>query len=146
MSGQEPRRIVVGVDGSPSSVQALAWAVREARLTGGVVDAVCAWQDPASYGWAMAEAEPEIGRLSLETLEKAVAEAGAAAEDTVKILLHAIRQDPAQALIEAAEGADLLVVGTRGHDGFTSLLLGSVSQRCVHHAPCPVVVVRDAKD
>jgi nucleotide-binding universal stress UspA family protein len=146
MSGQERRRIVVGVDGSPSSVQALAWAVREARLTGGLVDAVCAWQYPASYGWAMTEAEPEIGKLSMETLEKAVAEAGAAAEDRVRILLHAVRQDAAEALIEAAKGADLLVVGTRGHDGFARLLLGSVSHRCVHHAPCPVVVVRDAKD
>ena len=57
-----------------------------------------------------------------------------------------IKQDPAQALIEAAAGADLLVVGTRGHSGITSMLLGSVSQRCVHHAPCPVVVVRSQED
>jgi len=141
MSGQE-RHIVVGVDGSPSSVRALAWAIREGRRTGGTVDAICAWQYPATYGWAMTGAEPGIGELSMETLEKAIAEVGAAAEDKVTIRLHAVRQDPAQALIEAAGGADLLVVGTRGHGGFAGTLLGSVSQRCLHHAPCPVVVVR----
>ena len=146
MSRQDPRRIVVGVDGSPSSVRALAWAVRQGRLTGGLVDVICAWQYPASYGWAMADAEPGIGELSMQTLEKAIAEVGAAAEEKARIRLHVIKQDPAQALIEAAAGADLLVVGTRGHSGITSMLLGSVSQRCVHHAPCPVVVVRSQED
>jgi nucleotide-binding universal stress UspA family protein len=107
MSRQEPRRIVVGVDGSPSSVRALAWAVRQGRLTGGLVDVICAWQYPASYGWAMADAEPGIGELSMQTLEKAIAEVGAAAEEKAQIRLHVIKQDPAQALIEAAAGADL---------------------------------------
>ena len=115
--------------------------VREGRLSGGVVDVICAWQYPVSYGWAMADADPEIRELSMETLEKAIAEAGAAAEEKVRIRLHVIEQEPAQALIEAARGADLLVVGSRGHGGLTTMLLGSVSQRCVHHAPCPVVVV-----
>jgi nucleotide-binding universal stress UspA family protein len=89
----------------------------------------------------MTDADPEIRELSMETLEKAIAEAGAAAEEKVRIRLHVIEQEPAQALIEAAKGADLLVVGSRRHGGLTSILLGSVSQRCVHHAPCPVVVV-----
>lgn len=141
MTGQESRRIVVGVDGSPASVGALAWAVREGRLSGGVVDVICAWQYPVSYGWAMAGADPEIRELSMETLEKAIAEVGAAAEEKIRIRLHVIEQEPAQALIEAAKGADLLVVGSRGHGGLTSMRLGSVSQRCIHHGPCPVVVV-----
>ena len=141
MTGQESRRIVVGVDGSPASVRALAWAVREGRLSGGVVEVICAWQYPVGYGWAMTDADPEIRELSMETLEKAIAEAGAAAEEKVRIRLHVIEQEPVQALIEAAKEADLLVVGSRGHGGLTTMLLGSVSQRCVHHAPCPVVVV-----
>ena len=110
------------------------------------MDVICAWQYPASYGWAMADAEPGISELSMQTLEKAIAEVGAAAEEKAQIRLHVIKQDPAQALIEAAAGADLLVVGTRGQSGVTSMLLGSVSQRCVHHAPCPVVVVRSQED
>ncbi|HUZ37785.1 MAG TPA: universal stress protein [Streptosporangiaceae bacterium] len=141
MSGQERRRIVVGVDGSPSSVRALTWAVREAGLSGGVIDAVCAWQYPVSYGWAVAEAEPQLSALSLQALEKAIAEAGAAG-DTVEIRPHVVEQNPAAALLAAAKGADLLVVGSRGHGGFAGMLLGSVSQHCAHHAPCPVVVVR----
>jgi nucleotide-binding universal stress UspA family protein len=52
--------------------------------------------------------------------------------------------NPAQVLLDAARGADLLVVGSRGHGGFAEALLGSVSQHCVHHARCPVVVIRAA--
>jgi nucleotide-binding universal stress UspA family protein len=48
----------------------------------------------------------------------------------------------ADALVQQAEGADLLVVGSRGHGGFSGLLLGSVGQQCAHHAPCPTVIVR----
>ena len=60
----------------------------------------------------------------------------------VQVSSQATEGNAAQVLIDAAEGADLLVVGSRGHGGFTEALLGSVSQHCVHHAPCPVVIVR----
>ncbi len=140
MSG-EGGRIVVGVDGSPSSVRALSWAIRQASRTGSVVDAICAWQYPVSYGWAVTDLDPEIGELATQALEKAIAEARQA-DENVEIRAHVLERSPAQALIEAAEGADLLVVGSRGHGGFTGMLLGSVSQHCVHHAPCPVLVVR----
>ena len=140
----EPPRIVVGVDGSPSSRAALRWAVNQARLTGGTIDAVIAWQIPASmtgYGW-MAPVVPEISfeDIAKHTLEEAVSDvAGSGAVPRVRsLVVHGV---PAQVLLEAAADADLLVVGRRGHGEFAEALLGSVSQHCVHHARCPVVIV-----
>ena len=60
----------------------------------------------------------------------------------VKVSSTVREGNPAKILLEAADGADLLVVGSRGHGGFAEALLGSVSQHCVHHAPCPVVIIR----
>jgi nucleotide-binding universal stress UspA family protein len=145
MSERERGRIVVGVDGSPSSVQALTWAVRQAGRTGAVVAIICAWQYPVSYGWAYAEPDPRLGDLASQAVEKAVAEARQA-DETVGIEAHVVEQNPAQALISASQGADLLVVGSRGHGGFGGMLLGSVSQHCVQHAACPVLVWRDGGD
>lgn len=141
MSGQQQRRIVVGVDGSPSSKRALAWAVHQAELDGSVIDAVCAWQYPISYGWVVTDEDTRIGALAAETLDKVIAEVRRDS-GRVSIRPHVVAQNPARALIDAAEGADLLVIGSRGHGGFTGALLGSVGQHCVHHAPCPVLVIR----
>ena len=143
MSAAEGKRIVVGVDGSPVSIQALEWAVRQAGLTGAVVDAVCAWQFPVSYGWAVTD-DTDYGALAAEALEKAIAEARHL-DESVELRGHVIEQNAAQALLDASHGADLLVVGSRGHGGFTGSLLGSVSNHCVHHATCPVVVIRGTK-
>jgi nucleotide-binding universal stress UspA family protein len=139
-------RIVVGVDGSPSSRQALCWAVRQAELTGGTVDAVIAWQYPVvtgGYGWAPVGmiGDADYG----ETAAKALADTIASTVDPqsdVRIQQLVVRDIPAQALLRAAARADLLVLGSRGHGGFAGALLGSVSQHCVHHAPCPVVIIR----
>ena len=60
----------------------------------------------------------------------------------VEMSISAVEGDPARVLLEAAHDADVLVAGSRGHSGVASLLLGSVSQHCAHHAPCPVVIVR----
>jgi nucleotide-binding universal stress UspA family protein len=140
VSAAEGKRIVVGVDGSPASIQALAWAVRQARLTGAVVDAVCAWQFPVSYGWAVTD-DTDYSALAAEALEKSIAEARQL-DETVEIRGHVVEQNAAQALLDAAQGAELLVVGSRGHGGFAGALLGSVSNHCVHHAGCPVLVIR----
>ena len=141
--------IVVGVDGSPSSLVALQWAVRQAGLTGGSVEAVMAWYYPATmtgYGWApVALVEP--GEYE-ENAQKALAEAVAAVDTggrDVPISTSLRPGNPAQILIDAAADADLLVVGSRGHGGFAEVLLGSVSMHCVHHAPCPVAVIRPAR-
>jgi nucleotide-binding universal stress UspA family protein len=139
-------RIVVGVDGSPTSRAALRWAVRQAKLTDGTVDAVIAWEIPMvlqSYGWAPIYVE-EAGDFkgnARKTLDTVISEeVGPADSQRVRSLV--VNGHPAQALIDAADGADLLVVGSRGHGSFAEALLGSVSQHCAHHAPCPVLVVR----
>lgn len=134
------RRIVVGVDGSAPSKAALAWAVRQAALTGAVVEAVIAWEQPDAYGLG-----PSLG-ADLKNVAAAVA-ADAIAEVTgpggpVKIRSKVEKGHAARVLIDASAGADLLVVGSRGHGGFVGALLGSVSQHCTQHAACPVVVIR----
>jgi nucleotide-binding universal stress UspA family protein len=140
------QRIVVGVDGSARSKAALAWAVREAELTGATVEAVMAWHYPAMYGgyaWApVAAMEAEDFRtVSAHELSKAIAETTDPA-GPVKISTTVREGDAAEVLLDVADGADMLVVGSRGHSGFTGALLGSVSQHCAHHAPCPIVIIR----
>lgn len=142
-------RIVAGVDGSPSSLEALRWAIRQAELTGATVDAVIAWQYPVAvggFGWAPASSlddNTDYGELAAKTLSAVVADLHLPADVLVRQVVEA--GNPAQVLLSVANGADLLVVGNRGHGGFTEALLGSVSQRCVHHARCPVVVVHGAR-
>jgi nucleotide-binding universal stress UspA family protein len=145
--GRDGGRIVVGVDGSDSSLAALAWAVRQAALTGAGVEAVIAWQIPVAYGYGytMAEAIPELEKAAGQVLDEAVTEAAKRAPD-VRIRPVVVQDNAVRALLDLARGADLLVVGSRGHGGFTEALLGSVSQHAVHYAECPVVVVRGPRD
>jgi nucleotide-binding universal stress UspA family protein len=143
-AGDKAPRIVAGVDGSASARSVLRWAVRQAELTGGSVDAVIAWHYPAAYGgYGMAP----VGVSEVDFAgwaEKTVAEevAAATADSAVDVRTQVTEGSPARVLLDAAEGADLLVVGSRGHGGFAEALLGSVGQHCVHHARCPVVVIR----
>ncbi|MER7552028.1 MULTISPECIES: universal stress protein [Streptomyces] len=138
-------RIVVGVDGSDSSIKALHWAVRQAELTGATVEAVNSWEYPATSWASMMPGMPEdfdpqaLATVSLtEALEEALGAEGAAAVSKIVVI-----GNPAQALLDRAKGADLLVVGARGHTGLKATLLGSVSLHVTQHAPCPVTVVRD---
>jgi nucleotide-binding universal stress UspA family protein len=138
-------RIVAGVDGSPASLAALRWAVRQAEVTGGLVDAVMAWEFPVvggSYGWAPTVPfdDTDYSELAAKTLSAAVAEAGPPAGVTVNQIVS--EGNAAQVLLDAAKDADIIVVGNRGHGAFADALIGSVSVRCLHHATCPVVVVR----
>jgi nucleotide-binding universal stress UspA family protein len=138
------RRIVVGVDGSVSSKAALAWAVEQARLTGAVVEAVIAWEIPVTprNPWPVA-VFTDFKSIAGQTLAEAIAEASGSAGQ-VEIRPEVVEGNAAQVLLDASAGADLLVVGSRGHGGFVGALLGSVSQHCVHHSGCPVVVIRDS--
>ena len=150
MPGQEHRaesRIVAGVDGSPSSLSALRWAVRQAGLTGAAVDAVIAWHYPVIVGggYGVAPMVTAGGFDFKENAEKVLADAISSVVDpgsSVPVHARAVEGNPARVLLDASEDADLLVVGSRGHGGFTEALLGSVGQHCVHHARCPVIVIR----
>ncbi|HLF41790.1 MAG TPA: universal stress protein [Acidimicrobiia bacterium] len=136
-------RIVVGVDGSEASLAALAWAVEEARLRDATLDLVHAWT-PFRFeptGESLPVPEEELLEQSRVLLEDALARSGAR-EAGVDARCQAVVDGAAHALLEAAEGAELLVVGARGLGGFKSLLLGSVSQQVLQHAPCPVAVIR----
>ncbi len=137
-------RVVVGVDGSSGAQAALEFAVAEAALRGASVHAVHSWQCPVSDGgWVVPVTEYETyarGVLADAVARAAPAEVHRLTEPPVTSDLQ--EGHPAERLLAAARGAALLVVGSRGHGGFVGLLLGSVSQYCITHATCPVVVVR----
>jgi nucleotide-binding universal stress UspA family protein len=151
--------VVVGVDGSAGSAEALRWALAEARLRKSPLRAVHAWM--FGYVGGTIDGYPSLGgsldaygslgidpgdlhRAAEDLLDRALADAGADTEG-VEIERQVVQGSAAEALLAAADENDLLVVGSRGHGGFAELLLGSVSQQCVHHAPCPVVVVHSQK-
>jgi len=139
-------RIVVGVDGSASSRTALRWAVRQANLTNGTVDAVLAWEIPIvlqSYNMGPIYVDQDGGfeEDAKKTVEAVISEEVEPA-DNQRVRRLVINGHPAQVLLDVAAGADLLVVGSRGHGKFAEALLGSVSQNCAHHASCPVLIMR----
>ncbi|MFX1821283.1 universal stress protein [Pseudarthrobacter sp. CC4] len=140
MDGDAGFRIVAGVDGSDASQLALEWAVTEARLRGGQVRAVTAWEfPPVTVGMEGLIHDPDLfpqaaRRLQGEALKKL--DSG-----DVSVTGDVVRGPAAPVLLKAAVDADLLVVGSRGLGGFTGLLLGSVSTQILHHSPCPVLVV-----
>lgn len=142
-SGEHDHRIVVGVDGSQSSISALAWAARQARLTGAVVEAVTAWQYPNAYGDPMPVMGVDFAELATKTVRDAIAEV-TTGTGAGPIRYKVIEGNAARVLIDESAGADLLVVGSRGHGGFVEALLGSTGQHAVHYARCPVVVIRDS--
>ncbi len=147
MSARTPR-VVVGVDGSPNSVAALKFAAEEARLRHAELHVVHAWNynptPPAfapmpSLGPSVVEQEESAGRV----LAACVAEALGDNPDLV-VVETLVNAPAAEALRDTAAGADVLVVGARGHTGFIGAVLGSIAVSVVKHAPCPVVVVPSA--
>lgn len=134
--------MVVGADGTPCSEEAVRWAAHQAELCGCELQIVVVWHWPVNYGFpapmvsgfdpaaqAMATVDEQVEELRREhpalTVRTAVVEGAAG-----------------PVLVEMSHGAELLVVGTRGHGGLVGLVIGSVSEHCVTHAHCPVVVVR----
>jgi nucleotide-binding universal stress UspA family protein len=139
------RRIVVGIDGSHSSEAALNWALRQADLTGSTIQAVTTWEWPTGGGMGMATPtgfDPKADATKVLSDAIASAEPG---HDDVSIESTIVGGPAGMALVEASRGADLLVVGSRGHHELVSVVLGSVSEHCVTHAHSPVLVVRDGE-
>jgi nucleotide-binding universal stress UspA family protein len=136
------RRIVVGVDGSASSNEALEWAGQQAELTGASIDAVTAWHWPTSYGYPTPVASDfDPAAVATSVLKEATTPLRGA-HPGIEIRTIVVEGHPAQVLVDASQDAELLVVGSRGHGEFGGMLLGSVSEFCATHAHCPVLVIR----
>lgn len=132
-------RVVVGVDGSPHSAAALRWAISEAAGHHGEVVAVLAWQMPfvsIPGAYDRAEMEQSYKDYLLQAISDAVP------SPSVPLISVVAEGEPIESLIEAAKGADLLVLGIKGHSRYAGLMLGSVSAACAANAPCPVVLLR----
>jgi nucleotide-binding universal stress UspA family protein len=143
-SDEEPR-IVVGVDGFESSKAALRWAIHQAKLTGAEVEAITAWHIPTGTGWIPTPDMPDYQDDAFTILTEAMAEMSAVDPD-VKVCPRIVEGRAGQVLVDAADGAALLVVGSRGHRGLAEALLGSVGQYCANNASCPVVIIRGKRE
>lgn len=137
-------KIVVGVDGSAGSREALRWAFAEAQIRNATLEAVIVWQYPVTASlptFGVMDTPADFQSEARTTLIEILASEGITAEAPIPVSTLVAEGNPARALLDASSEADLLVVGSRGHGGFTGVLVGSISQQCVHHASCPVVVV-----
>lgn len=140
----ERDRIVVGVDDSEPAATALRWALDEGRVRQATVEVVHGWDLP--YIDSLFVPITDRGTDDYERVPAGMVDEILAGADTAglpePVVRTVARSDPAAAILEAAERADLVVIGSRGRGGFAGLLLGSVSDQVAQHAPCPVVVVR----
>ena len=140
-------RVVVGVDGSDGSYGALRFGMEEATRRRAQLDVVHVWHqvEPigplAAQAWAYRASAETAGKELVDAMTARLRPASASHPGPKSIERISMEGYPSRALVSCAQGADLLVVGARGRGGFTGLLLGSVSLRCLHHAPCPIAVV-----
>lgn len=138
-------RIVIGYDGSPAARVALERAAEMAEARHGILDVVTAWHSPAGFAGHPAGSRwsprDDAGRMLRDGIH---AQFGDSVPEWVRA--HLPEGPSARMLIDASEGADTLVVGSRGHGGFVGLLLGSVSAACAEHATCPVLIVHEDED
>jgi nucleotide-binding universal stress UspA family protein len=137
--------IVVGVDGSTCARDALRFALDEARLRNGALRVVTAWHvPPMAYSGGFAPVvDPREYEEYAETVGRQALAALREEREGVDVQCVTKEGQAARVLLEQSQGADLLVVGSRGHGGFAGLLLGSVGQQVAHHAACPVVIVHE---
>lgn len=135
------RRIVVGVDGSDGSAKALDWAIAEAVRSPASLELVTAWMFPMALGYVFAKTPDEVRQQVQQIADTSVSHVVAIAADvSVRSILREAEAGPA--LVDLSTGADLLVVGSRGHGGLREVLLGSVGTYCSRHSHCPTVIVR----
>jgi nucleotide-binding universal stress UspA family protein len=139
--GVSMKKIVVGIDGSPTSEEALRWAMEEAKLAGAELVVLHGWHYPYPGG-----PRDEMRVDALAQLEASIEAVGPRTEGDVSVHAKLIEGQAAEALIHESADADLLVVGSRGRGGFKAMLLGSTSRAVVQHASCPVAVIRHRTD
>src|SRR5207253_1009261 len=125
------RLVVVGTDGSVEADKAVAWAADYVRRTGGTLELITTWSWPMTYGAPAGIPNYLPEKDAHDVIDKAVANAGLQVEHVRTVVVNG---QAAQVLCERSDDADLLVIGSRGHGGFAGMLLGSVSNYCVHHA------------
>ena len=133
----------MGVDGSPSSNAALLWAADEAASTGSQLKLFHTWEWLTSAGWAMVPTDFDPSHDAQTVLDRAV-EPVLGTHPDLEISAVVAEGQAAEVLTNASTGAELLVVGSRGHGEVSGMLLGSVSDYCITHAHCPVLVMRGA--
>ncbi|MFE4968184.1 universal stress protein [Streptomyces sp. NPDC056660] len=138
-------RVVVGVDGSPASYAALHWAVRYAGLVEGTVEAIAAWELQGLQNWSGPAVDMDFDAdEARQRMEQELTEV-LGADTAGSVAAHLVHGNAADILLRASQGAEVLVVGSRGRGGFARALLGSVSQHVSQHASCPVVIVRSER-
>jgi nucleotide-binding universal stress UspA family protein len=139
------KTVVVGVDGSPGSRKALMWAAAEAADHNADLVVVNVWEHtllpPAGSVSVSERYVPDPSQRTSDELVQVIKEE-LGDDPPILVRPHVKQGRPAKVLIEESAGADLLVVGQRGHGGFAGLVLGSVSQHVASYAKCPVTVVR----
>jgi len=136
-----PGPVVAGVDGSDYSMLALDFALRQADATGHRLRVITAWAPPPADGQQRGADPEELTTATRRALHERLAAPRARYPD-VEVEEGFVYDRPVNALLDASDRARLVVVGSRGHGGFAGLLLGSVSRQLMHHAGCPVAVVR----
>ncbi|HAM02141.1 MAG TPA: universal stress protein UspA [Acidimicrobiaceae bacterium] len=142
-SAADRRPVVVGVDGSEKSKDALTWAARWAALSGVDLLAVIIWHYPTMFGWAPPwpdgyDPGAEANQLLQDTVRQVLG-----ASPAISVTTRVFEGAAAPTLVELSKEASLIVVGSRGHGEFAGMLIGSVSEFLAGHAHCPVVIIRN---
>lgn len=133
--------VAVGVDGSQESHNALRWAAEYVNSLGGIVHAVTVWHQPVQFGYRLATPDSELEAHARKLLDEATE---SVKDDFPKVDLRSrlIRGHVVDELVGLSSQTSLMVLGNKGHGAFTGMMVGSVALKVVHHARCPVLVVR----
>lgn len=138
--------VVVGFDGSEAATAAADWAADQAERTGGRLELVSAWEYPTSWGNVIPLPSDYNPAADAQAMLDPVVERLTAQHPGLHVHAHVVEGRAAEVLVEASRHAALLVVASRGHGSLSGLVLGSVSQNCMTHAACPVLVHRRPVD
>lgn len=141
MPSGKQQTVAVGIDGSEESRNALRWAADYVGRVGGLVHAITVWHQPVQFGYRLPSSEQELEQAAKKLLDDIT---GSVQQDFAEVDLRPrlIRGHVVDELVGLSPQADLMVLGNKGHGAFTGMMVGSVALKLVHHARCPVLVVR----